>query len=180
MAQASGPGLGWLAPGFGPGLGFPKPKPDEAKPKPWFLGQAKPAKQGTNQIRHSQAQTRVASRNTLTKILPVWSGPSEMRHSRICTSPLLKLLSECVRFLVGLYPEKYGKHYTANGSSGSHRLERSCAPRARTGWYLPSCRLDIGRRSKWIHDGASFPGDQLRSQAGCTLQANMGIIGQFI
>jgi hypothetical protein len=47
MAQASGPGLAWLAPGLGLGLGFQKPKSDEAKPKPWFPGQAKPAQHYT-------------------------------------------------------------------------------------------------------------------------------------
>ncbi|KAJ7670811.1 hypothetical protein DFH06DRAFT_1125095 [Mycena polygramma] len=35
------PGL--ACPGFGPGFSLPKPEPDEAKPKPWFPGQAKPA-----------------------------------------------------------------------------------------------------------------------------------------
>ncbi|KAJ7231901.1 hypothetical protein B0H12DRAFT_1146121, partial [Mycena haematopus] len=70
--------------------------------------------------------------------------------------------------------------YTANGPSCSHRLEWSCVPCVRTSWDLHSCRLDIGRRSKWIHDGPSFPGDQLRSRAGYTLQANLGIIGQFM
>ncbi|KAJ7819863.1 hypothetical protein B0H13DRAFT_1921514 [Mycena leptocephala] len=34
MAQASGPGLAWLPPGLGSGLGIQKPKPDEVKPKP--------------------------------------------------------------------------------------------------------------------------------------------------
>jgi hypothetical protein len=34
--------MAWLDPGFGIGLKFPKPGPDEAKPKPSFLGQAKP------------------------------------------------------------------------------------------------------------------------------------------
>ena len=41
MAQATGPGLAWLAPGFGPGLEFPTPESDEAKP-----AEHQPAKMG--------------------------------------------------------------------------------------------------------------------------------------
>ncbi|KAJ6615503.1 hypothetical protein B0H10DRAFT_2190999 [Mycena sp. CBHHK59/15] len=33
-----------------------------------------------------------------------------------------------------------------------------------TGWYQASYQLDIGRRSKWVHCGPSFPGDQPPNQ----------------
>jgi hypothetical protein len=44
VAQATGFGLALASPGFGSGLAFSKPEPDEAKPKPWLPGQAKPRK----------------------------------------------------------------------------------------------------------------------------------------
>ncbi|KAJ7022823.1 hypothetical protein C8F04DRAFT_1194097 [Mycena alexandri] len=43
MAQAGSPGLASQAYGFGPGFNVNEPKPGQAKPKPWFPGQAKPA-----------------------------------------------------------------------------------------------------------------------------------------
>ncbi|KAJ6614189.1 hypothetical protein B0H10DRAFT_1950837 [Mycena sp. CBHHK59/15] len=43
MAQARAKPSQASIPGFGSGLGFLKPKPDKARPKPWFAGQAKPA-----------------------------------------------------------------------------------------------------------------------------------------
>ncbi|KAJ6470545.1 hypothetical protein DFH09DRAFT_1110878 [Mycena vulgaris] len=60
MAQATDPGLAWLGPGFGPGLRNPKPEPDEAKPKPWFPGQAKPAKHYLRHIRPNDIDTLLA------------------------------------------------------------------------------------------------------------------------
>ncbi|KAJ7440305.1 hypothetical protein B0H11DRAFT_1933808 [Mycena galericulata] len=72
-------------------------------------------------------------------------------------------LSTGNRYRLATVPRRY---YTANGPSCSLKLEWSCAPCARTSWYLPPCRLDIGRRSKWIHGGPSFPGDQPMSEAG--------------
>ncbi|KAJ7724117.1 hypothetical protein B0H16DRAFT_1472555 [Mycena metata] len=43
MAQARSPGLASQAYGFGSGFNVNEPKPGQAKPKPWFPGQAKPA-----------------------------------------------------------------------------------------------------------------------------------------
>lgn len=41
MAQVSGPGLAWLAPGLSFALRNPKPKPEEAKPAQHYLAEFK-------------------------------------------------------------------------------------------------------------------------------------------
>ncbi|KAJ6449485.1 hypothetical protein C8R45DRAFT_947408 [Mycena sanguinolenta] len=59
--------------------------------------------------------------------------------------------------------------YTANGRPHDHQLEPSSWPRVTASWYQASHQPDIGRRSKWVHAGPSFPGDQLGSRPGCKL-----------
>ncbi|KAJ7091634.1 hypothetical protein C8R44DRAFT_750536 [Mycena epipterygia] len=53
-------------------------------------------------------------------------------------------------------------------------------PRYRQRWYPASHQLDIGRRSKWVHHGPSFPGYQLGSQPGCKLWEKLGFTVPFM
>ncbi|KAJ7881833.1 hypothetical protein B0H13DRAFT_2278452 [Mycena leptocephala] len=47
-------------------------------------------------------------------------------------------------------------------------------------WYPASHRLDIGRQSKWVHHGPSFPGYQLGNQPGCKLWETLGCTVPFM
>ncbi|KAJ7171425.1 hypothetical protein C8R46DRAFT_1033040 [Mycena filopes] len=58
MAQARNHGLAWLAWASGSGLNICEPKPDQTKPKPWFLGQAKPAQHYVTQQAKEPTRTQ--------------------------------------------------------------------------------------------------------------------------